>query len=113
LFHALKDGSYNGGWVIPPYALLIGTEPDEGKGVRERKIVQPDNLFDHKNTGVFSGSFKTTVAAAGFLNPLWYWSSTANNELSVRVVRFQDGYEGSSLKSEFPISCRPVRLVEA
>lgn len=114
IYAALKDGSYKGGWIIPTRELLVGTEPDGKDGVREGKVIQPDNLFDHQNKGAFKGTFKT--AAASFSDfPDCYWSSTEgrDNPSHVWDVRFSDGKEAWHYKDCNRFSCRPVRLVEA
>ena len=113
IYQALKDGSYKGGWIIPPRELLIGTEPDGESGVRKGTIIQPDNLFDHQNKGAFKGTFKT-VASSGSASPDWYWSSTEDrdNPSCVWGARFSDGDEGWDHKDTIRLSCRPVRLVE-
>ena len=116
LYAALKDGSYSGGWVIPPRDLLVGTEADGPTGVRKGTIIQPDNLFDHRNTGAFKDTF-TTAAASGSDDdyPRWYWSSTEPRELpsGVWTVGFSDGTEDWHLKDNLRLSCRPVRFVAA
>ena len=114
IFKALKNGSYNGGWIIPTRELLVGTEPDGESGVRKGKVIQPDNLFDHQNKGAFKGTFKT-AAASGSGFPGWYWSSTENRDgpSDVWSVRFLDGDGGWDLKDNYRLSCRPVRLVPA
>ena len=114
IYAALKDGSYKGGWIIPTRELLAGTEPDGESGIRKGKVIQPDNLFEHQNKGVFKGTFKT-AAANGFDFPNWYWSSTEDHEFQsyVWAVRFSDGYVMLDSKDYGRSSCRPVRLVEA
>ena len=114
IYAALKDGSYNGGWIIPPRELLVGTEPDGKSGIRKGKVIQPDNLFDHQNKGAFKGTFKT-AASSGSVYPGWYWSSTEYREdpSFVGVVRFSDGNGGWLRKDNYRFSCRPVRLVPA
>ena len=114
IYAALKDGSYTGGWIIPPYELLMGAKPDGGQGIREDRVTQPDNLFDHRNKGAFKGAFKTAaVNGAGF--PVWYWSSTEHrdNPSCGHAVRLADGGEDWLSKDGYRFSCRPVRLVEA
>ena len=113
IYAALKDGSYKGGWIIPPRELLVGTEPDGESGFRKSKVIQPDNLFDHQNKGAFKGTFKT-VASSGSDFPDWYCSSTEDrvNPSCVWDVQFSDGYEDWHRKDNDRLSCRPVRLVE-
>jgi hypothetical protein len=115
IYAALKDGSYNGGWIIPPRELLVGTEPDGESGVRKGKVIQPDNLFDHQNKGAFKGTFKTAAARDGSDFPDWYWSSTERRDdpSDVWDVRFSDGNEDWNHKGHSRLSCRPVRLVAA
>jgi hypothetical protein len=113
IYAALKEGSYGGGWIIPTRELLVGTEPDGASGVREGKIIQPDNLFDHRNKGVLKDTFKAG-ASSDFIFPYWYWSSTEyrDDPSCVWDVRFSFGYEGWHHKDGFCLNCRPVRLVE-
>jgi hypothetical protein len=115
IYAALKDGSYKGGWIIPPRELLVGTEPDGPGGVRKGTVIQPDNILAHKDKGVLKDTFKTaTASGSDYPNyPSWYWSSTEYRVFpsSVWVVRFSDGYEYWLLKDDLRLSCRPVRLV--
>ena len=114
IYAALKDGSYKGGWIIPTRELLAGTEPDDESDIREGKVIQPDNLFNHQNKGAFKGTFKT-AASSGSAYPGWYWSSTEyrENQSDVWGVRFSDGCGGWNRKDDLRLSCRPVRLVPA
>ena len=114
IYAALKDGSYNGGWIVPSRVLLAGTEHDGKSGICKGKVIQLDNLLDHHNKGAFKGTFKTAATrASGY--PDWYWSSTEYRGYSsfVHIVRFSDGYESWSHKDDGRLSCRPVRLVAA
>jgi hypothetical protein len=79
IYAALKDGSYTGGWIIPPRELLSGTEPDGKFGIRQGNIIQPDNLYAHKDKGSFKDTF-TTAAASGSDYPEWCWSSTEHRD---------------------------------
>ncbi len=114
IYTALKDGSYNGGWIIPPRELLVGTEFDGGAGIRQGKIIQPDNLFDYQNKGNFKGTFDTAGPRDGSESPDWYFSSTEYryNLSHIWVVRFLDGFEDWESKNDGRFSCRPVRLTE-
>ena len=87
LYMALKNGSYNGGWIIPTRDLLSGKDVDGN-------TTQPDNLYAHKDKRDLSGTF-TTAAASGSDYPDWYWSSTEHRDdpSDVHSVRFSDGYE--------------------
>ena len=112
LYKALKDGTYTGGWIIPTRELLIGTEPDGESGVRKGKVIQPDNLYDHRNKGALKDTF-CTKAASGSDYPQWYWSCTENrgNPSDVWNADFSDGNEDWYLKDFIRLSCRPVRLL--
>lgn len=112
LYEALKDGSYTGGWIIPPRELLTGTKADGPSGVRQGTIMQPDNLFDHRNTGSFKNTFET-AARSGSGGPQWYWSSSEHRgEPSyVWIANFSCGYDDWDHKGINRMSCRPVRLV--
>ncbi len=106
LYKALKEGSYNGGWIIPPRELLAGTDADGNK-------IHPDNLYTHKDTKTLKDSFcKNTADGYGF--PDWYWSSTEHRSDPTHVwnVHFTDGTENNDSKEWYRLSCRPVRLVE-
>ncbi len=107
IYKALKDGSYDGGWIIPTRDILRGNDVDG-------KDTTPDNFFAHQNRGAFKGTFKTATASVSRY-PGWYWSSTEDRDTSscVRVVCFSGGYENWFTKDNFLLSCRPVRLVEA
>jgi hypothetical protein len=112
LNQALKSGSYKGGWVIPTRELLIGTEADGPTGIRKGGVVQPDNLYDHREKGDLKGTF-CTKAASGSGFPQWYWSCTEDREDPACVwdAGFSDGYGGWARKGIIRLSCRLVRLV--
>jgi hypothetical protein len=107
IYKALKDGSYNGGWIIPTRDILVGTDIDGNK-------TQANNLFAHQNKGAFKGTFETAAAGDGSGFPDWYWSSTEylGNPSHVWSVRFSDGNGDWDRKDDDRLSCRPVRLVE-
>ncbi|MBI3442108.1 MAG: hypothetical protein HY052_09970 [Proteobacteria bacterium] len=106
IYKALKDGSYNGGWIIPTCDILRGKDVDS-------KETTPHNLFDHQNKGAFKGTFETVALGDGYDYPDRYWSSTEGRGHSsyVRSVRFSDGLEDWGRKGYHRFSCRPVRLV--
>ena len=109
IYAALKEGSYNGGWIIPTRDILHGKDVDG-------KDTTPDNILSAKDKGAFKEAkhaFKTAASSSSDF-PDWYWSST-----EVRVhpsfvcfVRLSDGHVDFILKDNFRLSCRPVRLVE-
>ena len=105
---ALKEGTYTGGWIIPTRELLIGTEADGPSRIGKGTVIQPDNLYDHRNKGAFKGTFTT---AANY--PQWYWSCMEHRDhpSDVWFADFSDGYEGWDNKDYYRLSCRPVRLV--
>ena len=109
LYKALKDGSYNGGWIIPTRELLVGTNLLTGTDPGGNQT-QPDNLYTHKEKGVLKSTF--TIATSKSACPDWYWSSTEhrNEPTFVCVVRFLDGDAVWYLKNDVGSSCRPVRL---
>src|ERR1035437_5103371 len=88
IYKALKDGSYNGGWILPTRDLLVGTDVDG-------KQNQPDNIYAHKDKGSLQGTFNTTNKASGSDYPDWYWSSSEDRNYPSYVlnVRFSDGNE--------------------
>jgi len=104
IYAALKDGSYNGGWIIPPRELLFGKDVNGN-------VTQPDNLYAHKDKGALAGTF-CTVASIGSVFPHFYWPSTEDRDDSffVHVVRFSDGDENWVHKDHYRLCCRPVRL---
>lgn len=103
---ALKDGSYKGGWIIPPLDILVGHDVD-------RKKTTADNLYAHKNKGYLKDTFHT-AESLGSTYPDWYWSSTEDHDssLGVHSIRFSDAYDNWDNKDGSRLSCRPVRLVE-
>ncbi len=113
IYAALKRGSYKGGWIIPPRELLCGSGLDSMSGVRQGKVIQPDNLFDHQNKGTFKGSFKTVVSSGSDFSD-WYWTSTVvgSSPPVAWYVSFSGGRESWHLKDYIQGNCRPVRLVE-
>ncbi len=113
IYKALENASYDGGWIIPPCELLFGSGPDNQPGKRTNNIIQPDNLFDHRNTGNFTDTFNTGLGGDGDY-PGWYWSSTESLEQpsNVWTIRFWDGMVDADSKDKIRMSCRPVRLIE-
>jgi hypothetical protein len=106
IYQALREGSYSGEWIIPPFELLVGEVADKPYGYERNKITQPDNLFDHRETGSFKNTFQMT-ASSGRHN---YFSSTEFGgyicEMWFQVV----GQKGYTRKDIGAASCRPVRL---
>jgi hypothetical protein len=106
LYAAIKNGSYNGGWIIPTVDILCGKDFDH-------KDTTPDNILAHKDKGALKGTFKMT-AYSDLDSPDCYWSSTEYDRgHRVVVVRLSDGGGGWYYKDLRRLSCRPVRLVEA
>jgi len=109
-FHeALEDGRYDGGWIMPPRELLDGTKANGLEDGVRKKIVQPDNLVDHRNTGLFKNTF---IARAGEARLKWYWSSSElETHHFVWFTDFLNGNGGYLEKDDNgPLGCRPVRL---
>src|SRR5262249_38231905 len=106
LYQALKNSSYNGGWIIPTRDILSGKDVDG-------KETTPDNLYAYKDKEALRGTF-TTIAGRSSFYPGCYWTSTEVRDDSsvVHGVRFSDGCESWDLKDINRLSCRPVRLVE-
>lgn len=108
LYTALKNGSYAGGWVIPPLELILGTDT-------EGHEVQADCFSKHKSMGSFKDTFgKVSVENKGYHE--WYWSCTRSPAHPAFAWGGALGEDGHSM-DEFLInngiaSCRPVRLVE-
>lgn len=106
IYKALKDGSYDGGWIIPTRDILHGKDVDG-------KDTTPDNILAHKDKGSFKGTFKM-AASSGSVGPGWYWSSTKDRDFpsDVWCVRLSDGLVVCFHNAYHLLSCRPVRLVE-
>ena len=113
LIQALKDGTYKGGWVIPPREVLMGENAD---GVQ----VQPDNLYAHWDKGALKGSFvKEANESHGSLYADRYWSSTESQTKSSGTMKdkrymysfhFGDGVYFNVVDDYNWQSCRPIRL---
>ena len=113
-YRAVENGSYNGGWIIPPGEVLYG------------KINQPrssDSLLLYHGRGALRDTFNTktyiyTFGPApekGASIPHGYWSSTrylSSGPPCLHVVKFLQ--RGSTIANEDQdrLSCRPVRLEE-
>ncbi len=108
IYTALKDGSYNGGWIIPPREILIGSDLNGVHNIEQR------NLFRVKNSGAFAGTFSNVDKRKGVEAEGWYWSSTQHPkdpQLSW-YSRFSDTAGAWNSQSNYKMSCRLVRLVE-
>lgn len=112
LNQALKKGIYKGGWIIPTRELLIGTQADGPIGVHIGGAVQPDNLFDHRDKGLFKGSFCMKAARdCGFSESYWSCTEDCENPALVWSASLWDGYQNWNHKDISSLSCRLVRLV--
>jgi hypothetical protein len=111
IYEALRNGSYNGEWFIPPRELLVGTVGNGPEGVRQGAASQPDNLFDYKEKGALSGTF-AKESMNGDDHYGWYWSSTSPVEHPEwrHHVNFSDGYESCATTDTRGMRCRLVRL---
>lgn len=106
LREALKDGSYEGGWIVPPCEVLSGRDV---KGLS----VASGNIYACKDKGVLRGTFKLSAKqqdAREFSH--WYWSSTEkkNDTSYVFFNNFSGRDYHSVLRTDYRLSCRPVRL---
>jgi hypothetical protein len=105
---ALRDGAVTGKWFIPTRELLIGTDDD-------RHRVSLDDLYTHRNTGAFAGTFVTAVINYDVFSG-WYWSCSRHPDTnkSVGVARFTwDDFDWSYRwddNADRPSGCRPVRV---
>lgn len=113
LYQALKRGHYEGQWVIPPCDLLLGVD--------ERQVlIQSDNLYTHRNTGAFQGTFSTVPEVEPSTAADIYWSCTEHpndydytwsacfsnpREMTDKICHW-------NIKRHFKHSCRLVRFVE-
>ncbi len=106
LYDSLKDGSYDGSWVIPTSELLAGKDAYGNR-------IQPDNLAAHQNDGALAGTF-TRAAADVSSNNSNYWSCTGYyaDHLYEQAAQLADSWTYSVNKNCDYIRCRPVRLVE-
>ena len=97
---ALLNGTYRGGWVMPPKEILYGRDARGNE-------VQADNLYDHKDKGDLKGTF-TDKRGSGYAH--WYWSSTEHPDNSSLVynVDFTDGDDDWDHKDVYKLSTRPV-----
>ena len=104
LYKAIKDGSYNGGWIIPTRDVLTGKDVDGNN-------TQSGNLLDAFKKGALKDV--KTSSGSGSYCPDWYWSSTEGRDCPsfVHDVRLSDGYESWDPKDGGRLSVRPVRLV--
>ncbi len=115
-YHALKVGDYDGGWIIPPLALLNGTNA-AGDSVNE------DCILKFYNIGSFQGTFEenTPTVFKDFPRP-WdipqpgaYWSSTQDQNKDPDLMHYVVlPTLGSSVGvvERFKYRCRPIRLEE-
>jgi hypothetical protein len=85
LMAAFENGTYNGGWFIPPKDLLL-------------------KMYDNKDA-----SYRT---ASGSVLAHWYWSCTERRDNSdvVYNVDFADGDDEWNLKGNCRLSSRVVRV---
>ena len=85
LMAAFENGTYNGGWFIPPKDLLL-------------------KMYDNKDA-----SYGT---ASGSVFAHWYWSCTEHRVYSTLVwfVRFSDGVVVWDYKDYLRLGCRPCRV---
>jgi hypothetical protein len=106
IFKALEEGSYEGGWFIPPRAMLMGQDHAE-------RNTQADNLYAHQNKGSFKEAFNV-ARSVGTDRRNYYWSSTQylNYPLAVLMwgMPFSDALGGFYDHERYRLSCRPVRL---
>ena len=87
---AIRDGRYNGQWVIPPKDILV------------------ENLFENRDQGALRSTFETASRPD---EAHWYRSSTAyrNSSSSVYVVDFTDGIGIVEGKDWGSLSSRLIR----
>ncbi len=111
LYRALKTGTYKGEWVIPTADLLDGNDQFSGEKIQE------DNLYRHKATGAFKGSYNQTRSRKSEKEyARWYWSCSEGEDPDyVFSVEFMEGKKEVAdfcLKEKDKHSCRLVRFVE-
>jgi hypothetical protein len=107
IYAALKDGSYAGGWIIPPHDILHGKDSGGND-------TAPDNIFAYKDKGALKGTFKMIATGdADYSNR--YWSSTKSHldPSYMWAVCLSDREATCAPRGLYRLSCRPVRLVKA
>lgn len=104
LYEALKDGSYNGGWVIPPIEIF-------GKPyfIQDGTALCTDTIYNLRDTGAFLESFPGLGQA--FANNA-YWACAEDKDET-----HADYYDMSNKRHAVGIKlnrflCRPVRFAE-
>ncbi|MDD3370549.1 MAG: hypothetical protein PHE27_01860 [Alphaproteobacteria bacterium] len=110
LLKALEDGSYKGGWILPPKAIVNG-ENDENDEL------SPNTL----SANIFNGDFKDTFCLSAnendMNNPCWYYtcSEYRSGQLvwdgKITVVLVKDGDDFWHGRTKDRAACRPCRLV--
>lgn len=105
LVAALKGGSYNGGWVIPPRELLDGCNAN---GIRKKN----NSLYTLRNTGGLTDTFstKSSIFSGGATN-LYTSCSEMPGDPGYSVVNFSTGEKSWHTHNLAPFNVRLVRLI--
>jgi hypothetical protein len=103
LLEALRNDSYNGGWIVPPIELLGGKNFEDTD-------VQPDSFVAHKDKGHLK-ALRWIYRDEDPTN--WYASCTETKETAdcVKLFGIAAGKGGFVPKWIGMSRCRPVRLV--
>ncbi len=105
----LQNGTYNGGWIIPPAEILCGSNPNKSwhdkwlKGSNDTE----NSLYGNHNAESLKGSFSVDDEDL-------YWSSTYDKrKRKVWAVSFKTGAGEWADPNLNYHRCRLVRLVDA
>jgi len=105
LYRALREGTYDGKWIIPTIGMLNG-------GERNAEAMMPDNIIARNKV---DSAFKETFKKDGLDGndaPHWYWSSSEAVRKSIyNVCPYSHFFLYDDDKDRKRLSCRPVRLV--
>lgn len=91
LEHALVNGTYQGGWMVPTSGIVIR------------------NLYRYKDVGALRGAFTNVKSGSGACD--WYWSCTKKCSSLRFNVRFSDGKVVSDKGESCSLFTRPIRAV--
>ncbi len=98
LYEALKNGSYDGGWFVPPLELLTG------RNAVDRRKIHRYPLWQYKNKPGFGFDFRDESVV--------YWSSTECELDKGWAVNLLVKGKRAEAKNTH-LACRPMRAEEA
>jgi hypothetical protein len=95
-YKALKDGSYKGGWIVPPGEIIV-------------------RVLHAKDAGALNDTFMKAAANHDSFPPRYPWnyltSSVREEDGVISTLNFRSRSYGFDDKDGNRSSCRPVRLV--